>query len=241
MFESKIFIFNLFLIYSSFFFIKATNLRKNIEEKIPDLDSLLAGIPVSYSLLQKELLSQKTKIKKELSQSYFNSLISTSKIKYYLNKEQKDFNSIIKDIINCMGLSNPQHAYVLDVFEDRIIGHNEYFEINNWMNYNIIITDRIEKNTISFGSLYVSLKDGKYNFIFLYGYGDFNRNYNGGNVVYLGKNGDWHYITIAKAASYYQKDFDFYDSGYLIDFMNFVGFKAFGNAFNLQLPEPKFN
>ena len=72
MFESKIFIFNLFLIYSSFFFIKATNLRKNIEEKIPDLDSLLAGIPVSYSLLQKELLSQKTKIKKELSQTYFN-------------------------------------------------------------------------------------------------------------------------------------------------------------------------
>ena len=80
MFESKIFLFNLFLIYSSFSFIKATNLRKNIEEKIPDLDSLLTGIPVSYSLLQKELLSQKTKIKKELSQSYFNSLISTSKI-----------------------------------------------------------------------------------------------------------------------------------------------------------------
>ena len=74
MLEFKIFIFNLFLIYSSFSFIKATNLRKNIEEKIPDLDSLLAGIPVSYSLLQKELLSQKTKIKKELSQSYFNSL-----------------------------------------------------------------------------------------------------------------------------------------------------------------------
>ena len=44
------------------------------------------------------MLSQKTKIKKELSQSYFNLLLSTSKIKYYLNKEQKDFNSIIKDI-----------------------------------------------------------------------------------------------------------------------------------------------
>ena len=241
MLEFKIFIFNLFLIYSSFSIIKATNLRKNIEEKIPDLDSLLTGIPVSYSLLQKELLSQKTAIQKDLTQSYFKSLLSTSKIKYYLNKEQKDFDSIIKDIIKCMGLSNPKHAYVLDVFEDRIIGHDEYFEINNWVNYNIITTDRIEKNTIAFGSLYASLKEGKYNFIFLYGYGNFDRGYNGRNVVYLGNNKGWQYITISKVSNYYQKDFDFYDSGYLIDFMNFVGFKAFGDAFGLQLPDPKLN
>ena len=85
-----------------------------------------------------------------------------------------------------MGLSNPKHAYVLDVFADRITGHDEYFEINNWVNYNIITTDRIEKNTIAFGSLYASLKEGKYNFIFVYGYGNFDRSYNGRNVVYLG-------------------------------------------------------
>ena len=91
--------------------------------------------------------SQKCSISKELSLSYFKALESNSNIKYYLNKEKKDFDSIIKDIIKSMGISNPQHAYVLDIFEDKISEDKEYFHTNKWVNFNIITTARNEENS----------------------------------------------------------------------------------------------
>ena len=233
-------LFLLYLILSSFSLIKSSNLRKN-EEIIPDLNILLAGLPTSYSILQKELISQKTSISKELDLSYFKTLESNSNIKYYLNKELKDFDSIIKDIIETIDTSNPQNGYVLDLFKNKIADHPEYFNFNKWVNFNIFTTVRNEKDTISFGSLFVSLNGGKFNFIFCYGYGNFKANFSGNNVVFLGKEGDYRYRETQRTTTYSLNDFDSYEEDYIIRFMNLVAFKVLGNIYGIQLPYPEID
>jgi len=233
-------LFLLFLIISSFSLIKSSNLRKN-EEIIPDLNILLAGLPTSYSILQKELISQKPSISKVLDLSYFKTLESNSNIKYYLNKELKDFDSIIRDIIKTIDTSNPQNGFVLDIFRNKIAEHPEYFNYNKWVNFNIITTVRNEENTISFGSLFTSFNEGKFNFIFCYGYGDFKADFGGKNVVFLGMEGDYRYKEIQRSASYSSKDFKGDDPDYIIMFMNLVGFKVIGNVYGIQLPYPEID
>ena len=233
-------LFLLFLIISSFSLIKSSHLRKN-EEIIPDLNILLAGLPTSYSILQKELISQKPSISKELDLSYFKALESFSNIKYYLNKELKDFDSIIKDIIKTIDTSNPQNGIVLDIFRNKIAVHPEYFNFNKWVNFNIITTVRNEKDTISFGSIFTSFNEGKFNFIFCYGYGDFKANFGGNNVVFLGKEGNYRYRETQRSTTYSSNDFESYDEDYLIRFMNLVGFKVIGNKYGIQLPYPEIN
>ena len=233
-------LFLLFLIISSFSLIKSSILRKN-EEIILDLNILLAGLPTSYSILQKELISQKSSISKVLDLSYFKTLESNSNIKYYLNKELKDFDSIIKDIIKTIDTSNPQNGFVLDIFRNKIAEHPEYFNYNKWVNFNIITTVRNEKDTISFGSLFTSFNEGKFNFIFCYGYGDFKADFGGKNVVFLGMEGDYRYREIQRSASYSSKDFNGDDPDYIIMFMNLVGFKVIGNVYGIQLPYPEID
>ena len=233
-------LFLLYLILSSFSLIKSSNLRKN-EEIIPDLNILLKGLPISYSILQKELISQKTSISKELDLSYFKTLESNSNIKYYLNKKLKDFDSIIKDIIKTIDTSNPQNGIVLDIFRNKIAVHPEYFNFNKWVNFNIITTVRNEKDTISFGSIFTSFNEGKFNFIFCYGYGDFKANFGGNNVVFLGKEGNYRYRETQRSTTYSSNDFESYDEDYLIRFMNLVGFKVIGNKYGIQLPYPEIN
>ena len=233
-------LFLLFLIISSFSLIKSSNLRKN-DEIIPNLNILLTGLPISYSILQKELISQKPSISKELDLSYFKTLESFSNIKYYLNKELKDFDSIIKDIIKTIDTSNPQNGIVLDIFRNKIAVHPEYFNFNKWVNFNIITTVRNEKDTISFGSIFTSFNEGKFNFIFCYGYGDFKANFGGNNVVFLGKEGNYRYRETQRSTTYSSNDFESYDEDYLIRFMNLVGFKVIGNKYGIQLPYPEIN
>ena len=233
-------LFLLFLIISSFSLIKSSHLRKN-EETIPDLNILLSGLPTSYSILQKELISQKPSISKVLDLSYFKTLESNSNIKYYLNKELKDFDSIIKDIIKTIDTSNPQNGFVLDIFRNKIAEHPEYFNYNKWVNFNIITTVRNEKDTISFGSIFTSFNEGKFNFIFCYGYGDFKANFGGNNVVFLGKEGNYRYRETQRSTTYSSNDFESYDEDYLIRFMNLVGFKVIGNKYGIQLPYPEIN
>ena len=226
---------------SSFILIKSSNLRKSDEITIPDIDILLTGLPTSYSILQKELKSQKCPLKKELSIPFIKSLEANSNIKYYLNKELKDFDSIIKDIIISMGISNPQHAYVIDIFKDKISEDKEYFHTNKWVNFNIITTVRNEEDTISFGSVFSTLNEGKFNFIFCYGYGDFKVNFSGNDAVLLGKEGDYKYVATAKSCTYWSKDMDEKDASYIVDFLNLVGFKFFGNKYGLDLPYPEID
>ena len=226
---------------SSFILIKSSNLRKSDEITIPDIDILLTGLPTSYSILQKELKSQKCPLKKELSIPFIKELESNSNIKYYLNKEPKDFDSIIKDIIISMGISNPQHAYVIDIFKDKISEDKEYFHTNKWVNFNIITTVRNEEDTISFGSVFSTLNEGKFNFIFCYGYTNFKAEFNANNLVFLGSKGDFRYIATLKCSNYLSKELNFHDATYLVDFMNLVGFKVFGNKYNLELPYPNLD
>ena len=228
------------LIISSFSLIKSSNLRKN-DEIIPDINILLEGLPISYSILQNDLISQKPSIPKELDLSYFKTLESNSNIKYYLNKELKDFDSIIKDIIETIDTSNPQNGYVLDLFKNKIADHPEYFNFNKWVNFNIFTTVRNEKDTISFGSLFVSLNEGKFNFIFCYGYGNFKANFSGNDVVFLGKEGDYRYRETQRTTTYSLNDFDSYEEDYIIRFMNLVAFKVLGNIYGIQLPYPEID
>ena len=228
------------LIISSFSLIKSSNLRKN-DEIIPDINILLEGLPISYSILQNDLISQKPSISKELDLSYFKTLESNSNIKYYLNKELKDFDSIIKDIIETIDTSNPQNGYVLDLFKNKIADHPEYFNFNKWVNFNIFTTVRNEKDTISFGSLFVSLNEGKFNFIFCYGYGNFKANFSGNDVVFLGKEGDYRYRETQRTTTYSLNDFDSYEEDYIIRFINLVAFKVFGNIYGIQLPYPEID
>ena len=238
----NILIFLLFSIISILSLVKSSNLRKNDEITIPDIDYLLTGLPISYSGLQKEMKSQKKcSMYKKLTLSYFKTLESSCNIKYYLNKELKDFDSIIRDIIKTMGISNPQHAYVIDIFKDKISEDKEYFHTNKWVNFNIITTVRNEEDTISFGSLFTTLNEGKFNFIFCYGYTNFKAEFNANNLVFLGSKGDFRYIATLKCSNYLSKELNFHDATYLVDFMNLVGFKFFGNKYGLELPYPEID
>ena len=227
----------LFLFVLSFSSIQSFNLRK--AEEIPNLDSLIKGLPTSYDLLKTKLKSQKTSMKDIFSLSYFKSLESNTKVKFYLNKEQKDFDSMVKDIISLMGLSNPNHAYVNDVFKYKIPEHPEHFKFNTWMNYNIITTVRNDENTIAYGSLYATVIDGKYYFIFCYGYENFKLNFNGVDSVFLGKEGDWKYVENSVSTS--TSDLEDYDTYYIIKFMNLVGFKVIGKEYGIELPYPELD
>jgi len=239
---SNLLIFLLFSIISILSLVKSSNLRKNDEIIIPDIDYLLTGLPTSYSGLQKEMKSQKKcSMYKKLTLSYFKTLESNCNIKYYLNKELKDFGSIIKDIIKTMGISNPQHAYVIDIFDYKLKERKDFFDDNKWVNFNIMTTIRNEEDTISFGSIFTTLNEGKFNFIFCYGYGDFKVNFSGNDAVLLGKEGDYKYVATAKSCTYWSKDMDEKDASYIVDFLNLVGFKFFGNKYGLDLPYPEID
>ena len=184
--KSKMILFLLFLITFSFSVVKAFNLRK--VDEIPNLDSLLTGLPISYESLQKEFKSQRTSKKDLFSLSYFKSLESNSKVKYYLNKEQNDFDSIIKDIINIIGTTDSdKDSFIYDIFERKIPQYISSFNYYTWMNFNFVITLNDEGNKISFGSIFTSLIEGKYYFIFCYSFEKFKVNFNGANAVFLDK------------------------------------------------------
>ena len=235
--KSALVLFFVFLMNSPFTFINATYLRKD-QGDIPNLDSLLAGLPTSYDILRNQLESKVAPIKGTLSLPYFKSLESNSKVKYYLNKDRTDFESIINDIIASMGISNPKHAYLHNIFEYKIPEAEQYKDYNTWMNYNIITTVRNDENTISYGSLFVTLKDGKYHFIFCYGFGDFKENYNGMNVVSLGKDGNYKYHETSNSVSSGSEVLDDNDAYYIIMFMNLEGFKVLGNKYDIPLLYP---
>ena len=233
-------LFFLVLMNFSFSIIKANHLRQT-QEEIPNLDSLLAGLPISYDILRNELESKIAPIRNTLELSYFKSLEASSKVNYYLNKEPKDFKTIINDIIDSMSISNPNHAYLHNIFEYKIQEYEQYSKFNTWMNYNFITTVRTDKNSISYGSLFITKKDEKYNIIFCYGVGDFKVNYNGMNVVFLGKDDDYKYAQTYGSTSFSSKDLDEKDSNYIIMFMNLEGFKVLGRKYNIPLVDPNID
>ena len=237
--KPSLFLFFFLLIMSPFSSIKATHLRQ--AEEVANLDTLLAGLPTSYEALRNKLESKVASIKDILSLSYFKSLESNSNVKYYLNKETKDFEAIIKDMIDSMGISNPNHAYFHNIFEYKIQESEQYAKFNTWMNYNVFTTVRNDKNSIAYGSLFVTKKDEKYHFIFIYGAGEFKVNFNGMNVVALGKDGDYKYHQTSDSSTFNWNDLDDNDSNYIIMFMNLEGFKILGNKYDIPLVYPKLD
>ena len=228
--------------FSLFSFINSSNLRKN-EETIPEIDSLKEGLPKSYELLQKVVESRKPQKAQFLNLAYFKELElnSNSNVEFFLDKEPNDFDSLMTKIIEFMGISNQDHAYVHDIVMNKITQYEKYHEYNTWTNYNIITTVRNEEKTISFGSLFVSINKEKYNIIFCYGSGIFNADFSADNVVFLGAKGDWKYVETSRSASYSSGDFTDDDMRYIIRYMNLVGFKVIGNKYGLQLPDPNIN
>lgn len=228
----------LFFLFSLLYLIKSSHLR-NIEE-IPDLEYLLLGLPTSYDILLKEFSAQKRSTVSNLfTLSYFKTLVFNSNLNYYLNKEIQDFQSILNDIIILMGIANPKRAFINEIFEEKIIKSKEHYDSNKWMNYNIVTTELNEDKRIAIGSLFVNLNKGKYNFIFCYSSGYFKVPFNGLNIVFLGSEGDWKYVATAVSSNYLSKDLEFYDTNFIMDFLNLVGFKIIGNKYKLQLPYPK--
>ena len=226
--------------FSLFSFINSSNLRKN-EETIPEIDSLKEGLPKSYELLQKVVESQKPQISKLLNLEYFKNIEGSSNVEFFLDREPKDFDSLMKEIIGLMGISNQDHAYVHDIVMNKITQYEKYHEYNTWTNYNIITTVRNEEKTISFGSLFVSINKEKYNIIFCYGSGKFEADFSADNVVFLGAKDDWKYVETSRSASYSSGDFTDDDMRYIIRYMNLVGFKVIGNRYGLQLPDPNID
>ena len=106
------------------------------------------------------------------------------------------------------------------------------------MNFNIISTITNDKGSIAYGSLYAIFKDGKYHFIFCYGYGKFNIEFNALNAVFLGYEGNYIYVATSVSSTYYTKDLEYFNAQYIVLFMNTVGFKVLGNYFKLELPYP---
>ena len=191
------FTFLFIILFSSFSLINSTNLRKVAE--IPEIDSLLKGFPINYQSLQKELNAQRCTMKDSFNLAFFKSLVSTGNIKHYLNKEEKDFDSLKKEITDLMGVSNAKEAYINGVFETLISRHKKNNDLKEWMNFNIITTARNQKNSIAYGSLFVIFKDEKYQIIFCYGYGDFKIEYNAQNACFLGSEGAERLLTLGMA------------------------------------------
>lgn len=231
---------NILCLIFLFQFVYNLNLR-NEHDNINNLDSLLMNIPSIYDSLYEKLLSEKSSISKDLTTNYFKKIENNSKIKYYLNKDYNDFQSIIDDMIISMGISNKKFSYLNDIFYNKISLHDEYFDNKKWMNFNIITTVRNDENTISLGTLYVDKNNDKYDIIFCFGFGDFNKNFNGENIVNLGLNQN-KYNEISQTSTSSSSDFpDTNDDNYLIHFMNLIGFKILGNNYDLDLPYPEFN
>ena len=49
------------------------------------------------------------------------------------------------------------------------------------------------------------------------------------------------YLATSKTCNYSSKDCDFHDASYIIDFMNLVGFKSFGEVYGIAMPDPNLN
>jgi hypothetical protein len=213
------------------------NLRKEV--KVMNIDLLLSHLQPLYNSLYQKMLKQQCDISKELTTNYFKKIESNTKIKYYLNKNLEDFNSIINDIILSMKITKNKFTYIFNIFEDEIPTHKEYFYNNNWVNFNILTTLISEEKSIAFGNLYVFKKQDKFDFIFCYGFGQFNRVFSGKTTILLNQN---EYKVTQQ--SYVSSSLDFkdsYDEDYLFFFMNLIGFKIVGNEYNINLPYPEFN
>ena len=118
-------------------------------------------------------------------------------------------------MIISLGISNKNHTYLRDIFYNKISLHAEYFNNKKWMNFNIITTVRDNENTFSFASLYVDKNNDKYDFIFCFAFRDFNKNFNGENIVNLGVNQNT-YKEISQAYTRSSSDFqDSNDENYL--------------------------
>ena len=182
-----------------------TNLRK--EEYKIDEKSILENLIPIYNSLYHQMLEEQVQIKKELPKNllkdldteYFKSVESTSKIKFYQDKELKDFHSIVEDILTSMKIPDK----------------------------------------IAYGSLYVTKKEDKYNFIFCYGFGNFNRIFNGFNAFNLGETNYHESMSGAVTSSIYFPNS--IEESYLMHFMDLVGLKVLGNNFSIDLPYPDFN
>ena len=221
-----------------------SNLRKEKEENIINLPSILKNIIPIYNSLYKNMLKEQVQIEKELpinlikdlTTDYFKKVESTSKIKYYLDKDLKDFDSIVDDILISMNIPD---FFASQIFKYKIIDHPEIFYNDNSISFNLINTVNDDNNKISYGSLYINKNEDKYNFIFCYGFGDFNRIFNGYNAFNLGEK-EYHEshngaVTSSKYFPYLN------EADYLMHFMNLVGLKVLGNKYNIEIPYPEFN
>ena len=232
----------LILLTSSLTFVFNSNLRN--EEDIYNVPSILDNIVPIYKSLIQQMLKEKINMEKELpiniakdlSTEYFKQIESVSKIKYYLNKELKDFNLILDDILLSMNIPD---IFASNIFNSKIPDHPEIFYNGNSISYNLINTASNDNNIISYGSLFITKNENKYNFIFCYGYGDFNRIFNGYNAFKLGQK---EYYELDCGASTSSKYFpNSIEENYLMHFMNLIGLKVLGNKYLIDLPYPDFN
>ena len=128
--SKQLFLVNLLLLIG---LVVSSNLRKQGKE-IKDIDILLDILPRKYISLYKTILKEKSHISKELTTKFFKQIESNSNIKYYFNKAEADYDSLIDDVINSMGISNKHHAYVTDTFKNQIGSNEVYFKYNKWIN-----------------------------------------------------------------------------------------------------------
>ena len=219
-----------------------TNLRK--EEYKIDEKSILENLIPIYNSLYHQMLEEQVQIKKELPKNllkdldteYFKSVESTSKIKFYQDKELKDFHSIVEDILTSMKIPD---FFASQIFKYKIVDNPQIFYNGNSVSFNLINSASDDKNKIAYGSLYVTKKEDKYNFIFCYGFGNFNRIFNGFNAFNLGKTNYHESMSGAVTSSIYFPNS--IEESYLMHFMDLVGLKVLGNNFSIDLPYPDFN
>ena len=100
---------------------------------------------------------------KDLNTDYFKKVLSTSKIKYYLNIDLKDFVPIVDDILISMKIRD---FFASQIFKYKIANHPEIFYNGNSVSFNLINTVRDDINQISYGSLYINKNENKYSLIF---------------------------------------------------------------------------
>ena len=172
----------------------------------------------------------------DLDTEYFKNVESTSKIKFYQDKELKDFHSIAEDILTSMKIPD---FFASQIFKYKIVDNPQIFYNGNSVSFNLINTASDDKSKIVYGSLYVTKKEDKYNFIFCYGFGNFNRIFNGFNAFNLGKTNYHESMSGAVTSSIYFPNS--IEESYLMHFMDLVGLKVLGNNFSIDLPYPNFN
>ena len=223
-------------------FILASNLRK--EGDIINSTPILENIVSIYNSLYQKILKEKIEIEKDLpinilkdlTTDYFKKVESSSKIKFYLNKDSTDFDSILDDIILSMKIPD---TFASQIFKYKIPEHPEAFYKSNSINFNLLSTANDDNNIISYGSLYIIKNGDKYSFILCYGFGEFNRIFNGYNSFDLGRR-EYHesHHGAATSSKYFPNSIEEY---YLMHFMNLVGLKVLGNKYNIDLPYLDFN